>query len=421
MPVGLDSAIHARAARAGAPTPVGFKHEHMSSHVLLAACRQEQSAWEDMSADGQPCGFFTNNLIIHLNQVDLNRCTYAYLLNLLPEQIDQHPQCEGKNKDRILFNAKAAGGNPRAFGVTTAKDGKIIVKAGSMCGVVVGTEFAVQDPEAAPSTRKDIGILVAASVSMDESISTPLGDFQVPDGAKAVVSDWKNETFTLRVFVQSGFSPELTHALFPETVAGITQPDQVEKLIKRSYVQADSRANAHIVLSLNDNSELVVDRKDPTVGGYAEVTISHKVRDLADNLPFIVDAIAHFNRHLDHRNKEPSLRTEVSLELHRLKNGTAQSWARVPDESIGNLLAGNHARLVRDANALYGLTIVNRSDQNLFPYLFYFDPSDYTIQVYLPHIVATQKADKINRIGTYRQLQKWPRLYIMLTRQDQQS
>ena len=118
MPVGLDSAIHARAASAGALIPTGFKHEYMSSHIFLAACHQEQSAYEGTSVDGQPCGFFTNNLIIHLNQVDLGRCTYACLLNLLPEQIDQHPQCKGKNKDRILFNAKAASGNPRAFEVT---------------------------------------------------------------------------------------------------------------------------------------------------------------------------------------------------------------------------------------------------------------------------------------------------------------
>ena len=346
MPVGLDSAIHARAASAGALIPTGFKHEYMSSHVLLAACRQEQSAYEATSADGQPCGFFTNNLIIHLNQVDLGRCTYACLLNLLPEQIDQHPQCEGKNKDRIIFNAKAASGNPRAFGVTKAKNGKIVVNAGSMHGVVVEREFAVQDSEAEPSTCKDLGIIVAASVGMEESISTPRGDFHVPVGAKAVVADWKNETFTLRVFAQSGLGPELTHALFPETVAGIAQPDQVEKLIKRSYVQADSPANAHIVLSLNDKSELVVDRKDLTVGGYAEVSISHKVKNIVDHLPFVVDAIAHFNRHLDHRNKNSSFQTEVSLELHRLKNGTEQPWAKVPDEGIGNLLAGNHARLV---------------------------------------------------------------------------
>ena len=149
-----------------------------------------------------------------------------------------------------------------------------------------------------------------------------------------------------------------------------------------------------------------MDRKDPTVGGYAEVSISHKVKNIVDHLLFMVDAITHFNHHLDHRNKNTSVQMEVSLELHHLKNGTEQPWAKVPDEDIGNLLAGNHVRLVRDANALYGMTIVNHSDQNLFPYLFYFDLSDYTIKVYLPQIVTTQKTDNINRIGTYPQLQK---------------
>ena len=95
------------------------------------------------------------------------------------------------------------------------------MNAGSMHGVVVGTEFAAQDPEAEPSTCKDLGILVAASVGMAKLIPTPRGNFHVPVGAKAVVADWKNETFTLRVFAQSGLGPELTQALFPETVAGI--------------------------------------------------------------------------------------------------------------------------------------------------------------------------------------------------------
>ena len=90
----------------------------------------------------------------------------------------------------------------------------------------------------------------------------------------------------------------------------------------------------------------MVDRKDPTVGGYAEVSISHKVKNTINHLPFMVDAITHFNRHLDHQNKNSSLQMEVLLELHSLKNGTKQPWAKVPDEGIGNLLAGNHARLV---------------------------------------------------------------------------
>jgi hypothetical protein len=353
----------------------------MSSHVLLAACRQEQYAYETISVEGQPCGFFTSNLVILLNQVDLDRCTYFDLLNLLPEQIDQNPQCEGTNKKRTLFNAKPGRGNPMAFGLTKMDGGEIVVKAGAIHGVVVGTEFAVLDPEAESSARKVLGVLIAASVGIHESIMTPRGDFLVPMGAKAVVEDWKNGTFTLKVFMQDGFGPELISALFPEILARITQPGLVEKLAGRSYVRADSHNNADVVLFLNTNNELTIKRMDVTVAGFADLMISHTLQNPADQLPYVVDAVAHFNRHLDRRNKNSSLQTEVVLELHRLMPGTNQPWFKVPDENIGNLLVDNQARIVLDVNALYGFTIVNHSNLDLFPYLFYFDPSNYSIEV----------------------------------------
>ena len=36
---------------------------------------------------------------------------------------------------------------------------------------------------------------------------------------------------------------------------------------------------------------------------------------------------------------------------------------------------------VTDLRWLYGLNIVNDTGFRLFPYLFYFDPSDYSVQV----------------------------------------
>jgi hypothetical protein len=37
--------------------------------------------------------------------------------------------------------------------------------------------------------------------------------------------------------------------------------------------------------------------------------------------------------------------------------------------------------LTSEVGAQYGFTIRNTSEEDLFPYLFYFDPGTYTIQV----------------------------------------
>jgi len=134
--------------------------------------------------------------------VDLDRVTYADLLALLPQPINQIPQCEGQHKNRFLSDSKAVVADPKAFKLIP-KWGEIEVQARSIHGVMVGTEFVVQDLNAMPSCRSDLGILVALDIDSSMLGHCP-GDnkFNVPQGAKAVVSDWKNRDITLKVTVE---------------------------------------------------------------------------------------------------------------------------------------------------------------------------------------------------------------------------
>jgi hypothetical protein len=52
-----------------------------------------------------------------------------------------------------------------------------------------------------------------------------------------------------------------------------------------------------------------------------------------------------------------------------------------PDLQDGNRIKDGEVRLTSEIDTQYGFTIRNTSDENLFPYLFYFDPETYTIQV----------------------------------------
>jgi hypothetical protein len=52
-----------------------------------------------------------------------------------------------------------------------------------------------------------------------------------------------------------------------------------------------------------------------------------------------------------------------------------------PDLQIGNMIRDGAVQVTSKAGAKYGFTIRNTSHKDLFPYLFYFDPQTYTIQV----------------------------------------
>ena len=354
----------------------------MASHVLLAACCQHQYAHEATTADGIPCGFFTDNLLRQLRLVDLERVTYADLLNQLPELINQKPQCEGENKTRFLFDGKMSAVDPKTFKLTEA-GGHIKVCAGSIQGVVVGTEFKVHGLDSTPSSPVILGTLVALSVGLDSSKlkQCPEADkFDIPQGARAVVSDWKNDAFTLKVAVELKPEDQLARALFPDR--DITLGDQVRLMLGNGFVQVLERANADIVVKRKSAAEeiLCIERLDSLIPKYANVTTQFDPVNKLNHFACIFDAIAQFNYHLARHRADDPFEQKVSLELFRLnKQPGSSEW--VPDEGVGNLLGNNDARLQADEEARYGLTITNRSQYDLYPYLFYFDPSDYSISV----------------------------------------
>lgn len=64
-------------------------------------------------------------------------------MGLLPLLKGQHPQCKGDNKHCFLFTTDANEEDKRFFPVKQLKSGKLQVEAGSLQGVVRGTEFQI--------------------------------------------------------------------------------------------------------------------------------------------------------------------------------------------------------------------------------------------------------------------------------------
>ena len=83
IPPNLDVAIWDdvtdRRTRAVVVSP-GFAYSGMKSHVLLTACREEESAGEDEGG-----GIFTRALLAALRTVPIDRTTYRGLMDLIPK------------------------------------------------------------------------------------------------------------------------------------------------------------------------------------------------------------------------------------------------------------------------------------------------------------------------------------------------
>lgn len=379
IPLSIDSDIlgstHTRAV--GVSIPVGFQHKYMETHVLLAACSQDQYAQEASSPDGFPCGLFTDNLIRQLRLIELNRVTYVDLLSMLPKMKSQTPQCEGENKRRLLFNGKAVIGDPKVFKLVETQ-GLIKVNAGSIHGVTVGTEFVAQALDATTNSSKDLGNLVAFSVDIDSSTLDycPTADkFDIPGDANAVVSNWNNDGLRMKVAVDLESDHPLTRALFPE--GDLTQ-SELRQILESKFIKVHTGANPDIVVkpSANDG-ELIIERMDTLITKYASITTKFNAPGRVDRFRDIFDAISRFNYHLTQHPDEDPLEQLVSMELHKL-NVLSNNGLLAPQD---NIFVDNEARVIYDEEARYGLSIVNRSKYDLFPYLFYFHPSDYSILV----------------------------------------
>jgi hypothetical protein len=352
----------------------GFMGKSIGSHVLLAACGSKEMAMESVGPEGLVRGVFTFALLNRLHEVSSFQITYSDLIMSLPPLIYQHPQCEGPYKHRLLFNGKVVVSDSRAFEFEKRSDGTFAIQAGNVHGVIVGTEFVVQTPSPEPLTCEAVAILKAVQVKALWSIvSQRPGDKEVyiANTGKALVSDWKNDNSVLKVVVSLEGDHQLAHALSPDQVI-------VPLPVKRQFVIVDDVSQADIVLRRDLSGDLNIENLDPLIRSDPPKVVRFERPKKLKRLPVILDAVAHFYYHL-RRAGDEVLEQSVRLELYRL---TESNGCRVPDQQVGNLVTNaSGVGIEYDEDAEYSVAIVNTSSVGLYPYLFYFDPSNYTIDV----------------------------------------
>ncbi|KAH9923558.1 caspase domain-containing protein [Fomitopsis serialis] len=381
--------------------PAGFSYPAMRSHVLLAACRQDEKAQEThINAEGNTRGLFTLHLLKCLRrafeeEASLPQLTYARLVDRLlsPEVMKlcgtsldgQHPLCEGKNRDRLLFSTSELMGEESSFAMQY-ENGRLYVSAGRIHGVVKGTRFAVQASKARSMCTLDNVVLIAAHVDGLQCIVQP-STADLPlcafDHTRVVVITWNSAPMKVRTSV-------------PVSQQGLLNCTEVEP---KEY---------HDVSIEMGTDCWILSRFDPLTFRYAVQQQIFKFTDISLQSAEILEAVARWNFYLYHFSDSgpDDANLQPSVQLHRLEDKSeagslwpllAQSGDDLFGAAKGEPVWGSplsaykvpglvKEALLHDMAPYYGLTLFNTSEYDLFPYLFYFNPSTCAIQAwYLPH------------------------------------
>ncbi|KAH9923545.1 caspase domain-containing protein [Fomitopsis serialis] len=376
VPPALDENIwrwglSTRSASTMAPT--GFLYKAMQSHVLMAACRPDEQALE-ASRVPEPHGAFTLNLLKTLRSQNLAELTYARLIELVQLR-HQHPQCEGINKDRVLFNATKLLDRSRSFRVTKQKlDGALSIQAGSIHGVVEGTEFVVETSYGTSIDTVQNVVFTATHVEALQSILVCKPPATLPEALRdfrVVVSKWNSSTMKARFHYPVG-----SHC---------------------SVVGPNDYSDVAVHLGTGIGWQL--ERCDPLVARHASRVLNIPRGDVSETL----DAVARFNFYLYRHHPQAPFKRELAIELRKLEvvpgSGLRPLLQPIGDNYFSSLaekvvcaqdssfnVDSVQEAIITDMEPYYGLTLVNDTEHDLFPYVFYFDPNDYSVQSwYLPH------------------------------------
>jgi hypothetical protein len=349
--------------------PIGFLDMTMSSHVLLAACRHNEVALENKSTESMVRGAFTRCLVGLLNrEKDLTRITYSALIENLPSLENQHPQCSGKNRGRALFGG--LGHRPKLFKLSN-HHGTYGTEAGNIHGVVQGTPFAIHALGNITSLNSEIGILEADCVfSHSCTLRRRSGEeFDIPPGARALMLNWRPDANILKVCVNSS--------------------DSDVKSIEHVYSVVDHSQSPDLMILCTPGGTRRFERLDHIISKYAQL-----LDDIPSelNLSDVLKGVSHFNFHLSRGNIGQPLKKLIEVALHSLTQSNPDQISEeaiyVPDGVTDMPLAVDRENIVfaaseanGDHDQFYGLSVTNNSGRHLFPYLVYFDPSDYSIQV----------------------------------------
>ncbi|QRV99098.1 ICE-like protease (caspase) p20 domain protein [Ceratobasidium sp. AG-Ba] len=367
----------------------------LETHVLLAACLNSEQAQEVQNMDPitnkvlEPpvTGLFTSSLLKALRQCNPAVTSYSEIMRIVisyiqkevsrsRELMTQVPQCEGKNKDRILFQTRFAMSKGMIALLPTSKRARFRIKAGSASGIQVGTELGVYSGTMSIGSTP-LAKLVAIEVSPTEAIlSVPEKGMvpEVPQNAYVVITKYNSQGVRILVEDESKLLPVWNEVF-----------DNLRSLPIEVVFSKPGEPSDLVLVPAED--EVKLQRQDPSLIQLEpkDLTLQHSLgaEELTRRMTFIIQ----FHFHLQRRNPDSPLKGQVDMQLIKLKN-QINPMLRIEEyvpfgmqtNLFGDsLITGAVAELPADPYTRYGLVLTNRSNWPLYAYVLYFDLEDYSI------------------------------------------
>ncbi|CAA7268644.1 unnamed protein product [Cyclocybe aegerita] len=349
----------------GGSAAQGFSGQLHGSHVLLAACGPDEPACESHILKR---GLFSMRLLEVLKQEDISNLTYTSLMHKLQLPYKrQTPRCEGHAVNGRLFNNQDCGSD-WSFILTHCNNNVITLDAGEAQGITPGSILSFHTSNITDSPVR--GHLLVEDVRMFSSTlkalqTEPHFDFPAFFYSKAVTTAGRS----ISIYCDDRAWLKIVFPLSYIKQAGIV-------LAKKGQDYDLELVASHGKISFHRQHKLVT--------SHLERRIRHEVdaNDI-DTIRRVVCSSRTFYYHLTRQMTDKSEQA-CRIELTKLEpeyTTSSEEPALVP---IGpNIIENEPTTLVVD-DTIYGMTIYNESAITLYPFVFYFDPTDLTIEEWYP-------------------------------------
>ncbi|KXN90988.1 Metacaspase-7 [Leucoagaricus sp. SymC.cos] len=344
------------------------------SYICLAACGSGSQAVE-----GKNGGRLTHHLLELVSELSLHRISYINFLDRLQQRMPsaQQPVCHGFHRNRILFDGIPFTTDAHFLHVTSSDDksDRVRIEAGLIHGLVEGSELSLHLHNYRCSKNPFLSTVVVENLHSTWCIARPLNSkASLPKSCWARITRWNNRR-PFRVNLKATLTSFIRMWKFRRTfnVEGSSTSRAGLNIMRvRKAAQAD------ISLTLGRHT-VRVERHDDIIATNHRRVVKIEKRT-GDEV--LADA-ARFHLHLHRSNPQAPFKDLVSMELYRLHS---EHWTTMG----GNLLHNGKAIIPYEQGAIFSISLYNKSDVDLWPYLAYMDPNCYGItMLYQPDPTAS--------------------------------
>ncbi|QRV84736.1 ICE-like protease (caspase) p20 domain protein [Ceratobasidium sp. AG-Ba] len=398
VPHDLDDSILARTGfssvdlyPADTATPRGITlplFSDQASHVHIAACGSQETAWED---EGR--GVFTKALLSCISQNGAEKLTYRNLLDSLPKLKNQTPHCYGFHKSRVLFSSQT----PRKkslFVPVKQEDHGWILEAGTASGVIEGSVWELFDK--ATDDSEVLGRFFADRILVSSTVLKPETEQDSCSRSVAVDRKGTNYAYARRTSLIGNyeilvyFSPEILQLVLPGCGFGIqavTNSDGEEA----HFVAHPDLGSAELQVEIEPREGfLLMSMTIQQTRDYGVAALKPRARVCKEEIEKVLLAAAKWMCHL--RRTEVPLANIVSMEF--FKRGTKRGNYMMPLlESLGSLNDGGVVDIQVKEEDQYAIKLSNNGPAALYIRVFYFDATNFSILDMFGHSRANGRSD----------------------------